>query len=306
MPREKGGINIVNIRLKIASIQLAQISKIVHNSVSSGWVQFGHIWLGLRLTRFSDYTFSNAVPHRGEDLPPYYQSLSNMLTKILNDHPSIAMIKGAKCKFFYSKLCKKYESRPKVLSTFPQVNFVEVFKSVFNRCIDPVTFTVSYKLAHDVLSVAYKLCALEMKIDRRCSFCKKDAETISHLSYYCTHIHMSKHFLTKCFKTIAGTGFHQDSIRFSLLNSSIDPLKTNTLLILLSEYRYSIWIHCNLARFDQKHVQPIQILAHLLARIKLRITLDYSRVLPHVFTTRPMWSDFCTANEEGLIFSLND
>ena len=112
LPREKGAINIVNIRLKIASIQLAQISKIVHNSVSSGWVQFGHIWLGLRLTRFSDYTFSNAVPHHSEDLPPYYQSLSSMLTKILNGHPSIAMIKGAKCKFFYSELCKKYQSRP--------------------------------------------------------------------------------------------------------------------------------------------------------------------------------------------------
>ena len=33
LSREKGGTNIVNIRLKIASIQLAQISKVVHLSL---------------------------------------------------------------------------------------------------------------------------------------------------------------------------------------------------------------------------------------------------------------------------------
>jgi hypothetical protein len=203
LPREKGGINVINIRLKIASIQLSQIGKIIFDDDTLGWVKFGHIWLGLRLIRFPGYFFTNSIPHRGDHLPAFYQALSVTLTTIFRDFPSLPISKGAKCKSFYKQLLKRYEIIPKVIGTFPQINFVKVFGDLCNRCIDPLTYTVSYKLAHNILPVAYHLYTYNMPINKWCTFCKREVETIPHLFYYCPYIQMTKRFLVKWFREIA-------------------------------------------------------------------------------------------------------
>ena len=150
LPKLKGGINAINIRLKIASIHLSQICKIIFDDKSPAWVSFGHIWLGLRLIRFDMYTFSNAIPHRNEDLPSFYRSLSATLLSVFKDYPLLSVLKGAGCKFFYQQFISMSAEIPKVIGNFPQIDFQQVFQSLLHKFIDPITLNVSFKLAHDV------------------------------------------------------------------------------------------------------------------------------------------------------------
>ena len=51
---EEGGVGIVNIKLKVQSLILMQVSKVVMNK-DSPWVGFGHMYLGLKLARLNCY-----------------------------------------------------------------------------------------------------------------------------------------------------------------------------------------------------------------------------------------------------------
>ena len=44
---EEGGVGVVNIKLKVQSLLLMQVSKVVLNR-DSPWVGFGHMFLGLK------------------------------------------------------------------------------------------------------------------------------------------------------------------------------------------------------------------------------------------------------------------
>ena len=79
-----GGINLVDIRLKVSSLHLSQISKIIYRQDLT-WTAFGNIWLGIKLKRFTDYYFTNLIPHCIEDLPSFYVKLRNVLDIVKNN-----------------------------------------------------------------------------------------------------------------------------------------------------------------------------------------------------------------------------
>ena len=202
--------------------------------------------------------------------------------------------------FFYSELNKVYETKPRVLQSFPQINFNQTFANVFDKCIDPSTLNVTFKLAHDALPVAYRLHAYGMPIDKNCSLCKKEAETVQHLFYYCTQVHKARQLLTKCFRAIIAKGASPEAIRFSILDETIDQMNRKTVLILLSEYRYVIWHMRNLARFEKKNTNSDQVYSLLINRLKFRILTDNSRLPLQAFDN--IWSDICTVTDDKLDF----
>ena len=295
-----------NENIKIASLQLSQICKIIFDDISLRWVPFGHMWLGLRLVRFSDYRFSNSIPHCCEDIPAYYRALSNTLTIIFRDFPSLPVAKGARCKHFYKQLLDKCEEAPRVLKTFPQIDFVSVFSTLCNRFLDPLTLNVSFKLAHDILPVAYPMYLFHMPVNQFCSFCKKEMETVLHLFYYCSFVQMCKRFLIRWFRDLGNIGLTPECIRFSVFRSSLSShARKSALIVMLTEYRLSIWNCRNKARFDKKHMRPVDIAAYFLSRIRKRLWVDFYRLSRDSFVSFWECESLCTVKPDGLLINIS-
>lgn len=309
LPKCKGGIGVTNIRFKIICLQLAQVNKIVYDDNTLGWVPFGHVWLGLKLIKFQGYRFSNLMPHCVEDIPIYYQSILDNISMLLAVNPNFSLCKTAKCKNYYKTLLEMADERPKVEGKFPQIDFTKVFNAVSDTFPDPITTNVSFKLAHDVLPVAYRLYMYNMPVCKMCSFCKHDIETVEHLFYFCPYVQMTKKFLARWFKTIDGRGISLECIRFSVFShDALSIACKKILLVILSEYRFSIWLCRNKVRFDHKRMRSIDIAAHFLARIKIRLWTDFKRMTTDTFISYWTYDGLCSVTDNGLgfHFSLND
>ena len=279
-PKCKGGISLNEIRIKIASLQLAQISKIVFDESEISWVDFGHFWLGIQLKRFLDYEFSNNIPHCIEELPNYYECLRDMLNFIKTIDSSIVPSKGAHCKFFYLKLMNAFVKLHglNVEKKFTDVDFSIVFANIIDRCIDPFCLNVTFKLAHYVLPVADRLYNFGIRIDRLCSLCKHENETIEHLFLYCTHVQWSKKFLVSWLHDICQIGLSVKTVILSCFDKKISRNHLQTILIILSEYRYCIWTARNRIRYEKKRISPFDLASMFINRIQYRILIDFQRL----------------------------
>jgi exonuclease III len=303
LPKIKGGIGLTNIRLKIIALQLTQACKIVHDDASQAWVPFGHIWLGLQLIKFKDYAFSNTVPHCIENIPPYYQSIIENIRSTLKIKKDLTLTKGDRCKVHYLALTQLIKEYPKVIGKFPQIDFQQVFSDVSNGALDPATINVSFKIAHDVLPVAYRLYCYNMPVIKWCSFCKKEIETVEHLFYYCPLVQQCKQYLAQWFKDIGNVGISLICIRFSSFNHKICKICHEVLLILLAEYRFAIWQSRNKARFDNKQIKAKDIAACYLTRVRNRVTTDFHRKLNFRFENQWAYTTICKVNDNKVVFN---
>ena len=286
--KDKGGISLVDVRMKIASIQMCQISKIIYNKTLS-WTAFGDFWLGIQLKKFSDYDFSNSIPHCIEDKPNYYDSLSKVLNFICNLDSDIIPAKNARCRSFYLKLLNVFMEKNElvVVQKFKDIDFTKVFLNVSNRTIDPLIVNVSYKLAHGVLPVADRLNSFGINIDKLCTFCKKENETMPHLFVYCTHIQWCKKYIASWIFDVCKLGISKNLILFTSSQKDIARHNLKTVLILLSEYRFCIWTSRNKMRYDKKHQTPLDIASLFMRRIKSRILIDFHRL--QIVTFQNIW-----------------
>ena len=305
-PKDKGGIALVDIKMKIASIQLCQISKIVYNRNLS-WTAFGDFWFGIQLHKLNDYIFSNSMPHCIEDLPNYYDSLKKVLNITNSVFDNVSIMKNARCKTYYLNLIDIFMKRNDLIvaQKYTNVNFSQVFANVSNRVIDPFVVNVTFKLAHRVLPVADRLYNFGIAIDKKCTFCKNENETMTHLFFYCTHIQWCKRFLASWIFDICNFGISLDLILFSVPKKDCKKHDLSTILILLSEFRFSIWNARNKVRFDKKELSPADIASNFLNRVKVRIQVDFHRLDSILF--RNIWlHDSLICFENGnIVYNFN-
>ena len=142
------------------------------------------MFLGLRLAQLNCYQFSNKHPHcsRG-DAPYFYQQCLQAIEDVQEVQPDVSFT-VCSCKRFYGVLQAATVVIPKVVSTFPQIPFKQVFKDLACTALDPTTLNVCFKLAHDVLPVAYKLYLWNYPVVRFCLMCHTQCETVEHLFYF--------------------------------------------------------------------------------------------------------------------------
>ena len=304
LAKEEGGIGVVNIRAKVGSLQLVQAAKVMFDTGELAWVGFGHIWLGLALIKYGSYSFSNSVPHCVEDVPGFYGSVLALLNVLYKDKSvDFRFVQGQTCKGYYNVLVNRQKETPRVTSVFPQLDFQEIFKNLTNKILDPVVLDVSFKICHDVLPVAYRLHCFQMSVAKECSFCGRDIETIEHLFYYCPFVQQSKMFLADWFREILEQGMSLEAIRFSVFRGRVRKEERDVMLMLLSEYRYAVWMCRNRCRFDNKVSRVKDVTVAFLARIRVRLMVEFARMSEVAFVVKWGFPSLCTVQNGMLQFS---
>ena len=223
------------------------------------------------------YVFNNKQPHcMVQDSAPFYKECLQALQGVITANPNF-FSQGQSCKYFYHLFLEARAHTPKVCSTFPHIPFQKAFRDLKCKHSDPLTLNVCFKLCHDVLPVAYRFFLWNYPVVKHCSFCRTECETVDHLFYGCSYVYAIKNTVPTLIEKVS-------NLTLTTQVKSSGPLSENaqfrsTALILLFEYRYTIWTCRNRARFDKKWVLPMEISHYFCARLSNRIHVD-QRCLP--------------------------
>ena len=291
LPLEEGGVGILNIKYKYMSMLLFQILKLIKNSEAS-WTNFGHMYLGLSLRRFSNYTFDNCnYPHRIPTEPGFYQECVKALNIITRAKPDFELKTSLTSKDLYKLLLKSNDFTMTCQRKYPEVNFKFLFQTLKGSMIDMYAFNTTFKCIHSVLAVSNTLFRFGINVSPFCKFCPFCPETIEHILLHCNINHLARHYVKYvCFAVFDHEISDQD-LRYGL-SKNTKFLKQITYLI--SEYRLAVWSCRNKWIFENKK-QGIRDSLHFLKnRFRNRVSADKKRMTPAKFDK--VWSNIGLVN----------
>ena len=299
LPCNKGGIGLVNISLKAQSLILNQAMKVFLDRKCT-WVNYGHTYLGIALQRFIGYNFQNNRPHCIEDPPLYYKTCLDYIRKILSKDENFVFKPGLTSKTFYTLLLKLENINVHCVSTFPLINFNTVFSNLCHKVIDTLTINTSFKLAHDIIPVAYKLYVWNFR--NILPFCKNCSprqipETVTHCFWECPVIQPAKKWLERTLKSICDLNITSEIVRFGNLHDNIS--RQDLAIYLLTEFRYVVWISRCRVRLDNSKPAAEIVMKGLHARINNRIFVDKNRLSPSEFLEQWVLPGFAHFNNRG-------
>jgi hypothetical protein len=277
LPRAQGGIGLVNIKIKVMSLQFNMVSKLIFDRENVPFYAFGHMWLGLHLRKFKEYSFSNLYPHCFENVPTFYALLISNIQNVLKLDPSFSFTDGRSALYYYKCFLDKTKEMPKVCLRNPDVDFVDVFKNLSK--IDRKIVNISFKLIHDVVPTKDFIAKRGMVVNRLCSFCRLADETTEHLFWHCCFVNKCKKFLGMILEDVLEVGLCYESVRFSLFPDSVSPGPTKDVIItIFAEFRYSVWFCRNRSVFDHRSFTDLSILNYFMSRLRTRIHFDFKRL----------------------------
>lgn len=154
-----------------------------------------------------------------------------------------------------------------------------MFSNLCHKIIDPITLNISIKLAHDTVPVAYRLFLWNFRnILPFCKNCmqRRKEETVTHCFWECPTVQSAKLWLQKALKILCNFDVLVEIVRFGNLPNTIP--RPDFTIILLTEYRYAVWISRCRVRIDNSTPHTEIVLKSLLSRINNRIIIDKYRL----------------------------
>lgn len=306
LPNKEGGIGLANIQLKTQSLILNQVMKIFIDRKGT-WINYGHTYLGITLRRFVGYDFQNNRPHCIEEPPLYYKVCLHHIRNIIAKDENFTFKPGLNSKTFYKLLLRLEDTKVHCVSTFPLINFKKVFSNLCHKVIDPITLNISFKLAHDVVPVAYRLFLWNFRnILPFCKNCthRRIEETVEHCFWECPTVQLTKLWLIKAITLLCDVNISIEILRFGNLPDTIS--RPDLAIYLLAEYRYAVWIARCRVRMDNSLPDARIIFKNFLSRINNRIIIDKNRLSLNDFTQQWVFPGLARFNSRGnLVVSLS-
>ena len=274
----KGGLDIVNINVKLQSLRLKHLQNILYNKHSK-YVFLSVYWVGHSLRHFQPLFASNSRPHSAI-ISTFYKKCIQDLSYFLSLDNNLSFITMT-TKQFYQIVLETIVTEPRIIKIFPSINFKYVFQRLHDPFIDKHLRDVMFRIIHDILPVSYYMCNIGVYKNNKCALCNVHIETIPHLFYECTFIKPLLSIVKNFLNTLTHNQFlhlNLSHIRFhSFPNNIIHKEVTSICLYLISLMCFSIWQCRCIVKFEkQKHTSNRLILMYINKLIQ-RIQCDFYR-----------------------------
>ena len=209
---------------------------------------------------------------------PFYTKCIKILTEFKIDCPDVEL-SGITTKCLYNAILDSKEHVPKIVQKNADVEFLFVFKNVFDKFIDRFSRDVLFKIVHNILPTNSLMFNYNIYKCNKCTFCVHEPETLQHLFFDCSFIFNLKVLIKNwIFALSSGSVSLQFShILLRDISASGNKLKS-VILLLIGLYCKTIWLQRNVKKLDRKHVLPNDIYIFFLQQLKLRILADYDRL----------------------------
>jgi len=280
-----------NIEIKLQSIYLKHLQKLIDNGITAKWKFFATYWMGFSLRKYNSNLASNSIPHTF-DIPLFYQKCFSALRQFEKSHPSIDFTTiSINC--LYLILLKPVLKRPRVISHYPLLDFRQIWTNTHNSFVDPFSRDLTWKIIHGCLPVNFLLNKFRISPTARCPFCT-DIETIEHLFVFCPLTrHFYKYISSWLREIVPNLNFSTALLCFNILPTTITPIQSSTLLYLLCEIRQIIWLSRNMSKYENANIGRNYLILAFLRRIKFRLYVDYHRLPTNTFLSFWDYPRFC-------------
>lgn len=307
LPFCEGGQNITNIEHKLTAFLLKHIQDIIGNRQTK-WKHFAVYWLGLSLRHYRPDFKSLKIPH-SETIPTFYQLCMKAVQKFQTACPTLRL-GNLSVKVIYNALIKSSHHRHIVSQKLPLVNFKVAWETLGNKVIDPFARDLCWKMIHDVLPLYSLLFKRNISSQLNCVLCEKLPETVMHLFMECQMVKPLFQIIERLFKKLTNLNaciLTHDFMKYHILPMSLnDPGLFKTLLALITEFKYAVWL-CRLSKkYEQKSVTANYLISFFRSRLRLRIQADFERKDFDTFTE--IWvlhGHICGIDLSGAVSKLN-
>ena len=185
----RGGVNLVNVPVKVKFFQIKHILDFIHGSTSAEWKAFGRYWLGIRLKNIEQVkSIIDWIGPFAETPNEFYQKcyeqfklFLNILSK-LTDPIDLAVITT---KQIYDLLRKTPMVIPKAQETYTNIDFSKIYKPFNKLAMNAFDLDLEYKIIHMAINVKPKLKGLHITNNHHCNLCNQHVETFEHIFVQC-------------------------------------------------------------------------------------------------------------------------
>ena len=300
--KQSGGLNIVNIDLKLKALRLKHVSDIINNR-DVKFMKLSIYWIGFTLRFYNREFASLNIPH-SDIVSPFYLRCIDDYHYFKNTCVD-SDLKGTTTKVIYSLLLDSQDYVPKIVEKNPTVEFKFVFRNVFDKFIDRFSRDVMFKIVHNILPTNSLMYSFNVYKSNKCTFCASCPETIRHLFFECREVTplllLVKNWIFSISTGLISLSF--EHLLFQNINVNSKVVKS-LILLLIGLYCKSVWLKRNEKKFDRKHVLSNDIFMFFLYQIRLRILADFERFSEVKFSE--FWCEngmFCRIEDETLVIT---
>ena len=279
-----GGLNIVDIKTKLASFHVKQILQLIKGHKAK-WKYLAVYWIGLRLRNYVASFTTLSIPH-ADHVPGYYKTAMNAFNKFSALVPDFMVRQLVTTKFIYTKLLDSRLIPPRVINIHPTIDISQCWKWIHCDFVDPKYKDLAWKIIHQILPTQCLLYRYHITGNAKCYLCKRGVETLSHLFYECpiltglwTFVELIMSQLTGCQVTIS-----LKAIRFNIFTLHPCNSYNNLLILLINTMKYCIWMVRNASKHEFKKATTLGIKSLFIRTITLRIKADFKRFDLDTFT----------------------
>ena len=274
LSKQLGGLNVINIELKLQALRLRHVQNIINNK-DVKFVKFSIYWIGFSLRNYQPVFASVSIPH-SDVLPPFYRECLKVLNNFKNNNSGLEL-DNLSCKVIYNTLLEKVLHIPKIVHRYPFVDFKIVFKYVFDKFIDKFSRDIMFRIVHEILPVSSLMFRYNIYKSSKCIFCD-NVETLKHLFFECTVVGPLFVLLKNWILAISKGMMLLDFENLSFRNISAPNKETRSIILLLiSLYCKTVWLNRNDKKFKHENISASVIYINFLSQLKLRILADYER-----------------------------
>ena len=256
----RGGVNLVNVPIKVKTFQIKHILDFIYGSTSAEWKAFGRYWLGIRLKNIEQVKSKlDWIGPFAETPNEFYQKCYEQFKLFLNilrkltDPIDLAVITT---KQIYDLLRKTPIVIPKAHETYTNIDFSKIYKPFNKLAMNAFDLDLEYKIIHRAINVKPKLKRLHITNNYHCNLCNQHAETFEHIFVQCYQLQEAKSNLEEILKD-------QINIKLDIQNSlpwvypnDLTKTQINLFRMACVNFHNAIWKHRNEVTFQNKAYNP--------------------------------------------------
>jgi hypothetical protein len=278
----KGGLGLYSIRDRLEAYYVRHLADFLWGPPAK-WQGLASYFIALVMRRWNPDVWNNHTPHSDSPtLPPFYATALAGFKRYVNtvatvDDPSTTV------KIVYAKFVEQKFLPPRVESLSPAIDFGATWRALTHSDMSPEARDTVWRAVHNILPVRTFLSKMGYTCLTTCPMCESQPESVAHIFTQCA----TARFIWTYIESNFALKLPRERINILHLNfASDDAQLAQTTAVVCGEVMHAMWVCRNHAHFDGEAHSNKRVIRAGLARVRLRVRADFSRLPADEFDVR--------------------
>lgn len=258
LPPSRGGLGVINIEDRVAAMQGIHVKQTVGNEVAK-WKTLARYWCALSFQKIAPALLRKNTP-LCDTAPEFY---TNVIKHFRENKHVVADWEKINLKTYLASILEFRETKPKVERDRPGKCWKVAWKNTLCAGLINSQTSLNFKVAHNVLPTGYRL-RKTTKSNGGCPHCGQ-LETLLHVFVDCSVVKPVAKWLSDYMggPNNRHVPLDPDTVLFSLFAIQKPAKAVKRLTQIISQYRMTVWLARNKAKFDNQKTTPTALIKTL-------------------------------------------